>query len=241
LPATGTGGSFTFTPDDNGTYVVTLSAKDDDGMEGTKSATIDVTNALPTATITGVYSPTAPVVTTQEPVEFQGRFSDAGTADTHTVTWTFGDGSSSTQPFTTPSGSEEFEAYHSYAAPGTYQVGLTVLDDDGGSGSASYTLIVQTPAQAIDAIAGYIQSHAGLSTGEKNSLLAKLRAASNAADRGSFGAACNQLDAFLNEVDAMTKAGRLSSSDQTILTGATRATQRSLGCFGPLFAFLGGF
>src|SRR6266540_3346962 len=95
--------------------------------------------------------------------------------------------------------------------------------------------------QAIDAIGGYVQGVASLSTGEKNSLLAKLRAAANAADRGSLGAACNQLDAFLNEVDAKTKTGQLSSSDQTILTGATRATQRSLGCFGPLFAFLGGF
>ena len=238
--ATGTGGSFSFTPDDDGTYVVTLTAKDDGGVEGNKSATIIGLNALPIATITGVYSPTAPVITTQEQIEFKGSFTDAGLSDTHTVTWTFGDGSSSTQTFTA-SGSEKFDVYHPYAATGTYPVRLTVLDDDGGSGSASYTLVVQTPAQAIDAIAGYVQGHAGLSNGEKNSLLAKLRAASNAADRGSFEAACNQLDAFLNEVDAKTKTGSLSSSDQTTLTGSTRAVQRSLDCFSPLFALLAGF
>ena len=240
-PITATGGSFSFTPDDDGTYEATLTATDDDGAVGTKSAKITALNAVPTATITGVYSPTAPVMTTQEQIEFQGGFTDAGALDTHTVTWTFGDGSSTTKWFTA-SGSEKLEAYHSYATAGTYQVGLSVLDDDGGNGVASsYTLTVQTPGQAIDAIGGYVQGVASLSTGEKNSLLAKLRAAANAADRGSLGAACNQLDAFLNEVDAKTKTGQLSSSDQTILTGATRATQRSLGCFGPLFAFLGGF
>src|SRR6266540_3326724 len=224
--------------DEGPSSFVTVTANDGHGNRPFTTFNVTVVKAPPKVTISG-----APAsVTEGTPVSLTGSASAAFGDDTIvSLTWTFGDGSSTTKWFTA-SGSEKLEAYHSYAAAGTYQVGLSVLDDDGGNGVASsYTLTVQTPGQAIDAICGYVQGVASLSTGEKNSLLAKLRAAANAADRGSLGAACNQLDAFLNEVDAKTKTGQLSSSDQTILTGATRATQRSLGCFGPLFAFLGGF
>ncbi|MEK7681700.1 MAG: hypothetical protein AAB369_02595, partial [Chloroflexota bacterium] len=47
--ATGASAGLTFTPDDNGTYVVTLTATDKDGGVGTDSKTIAVTNVNPTA------------------------------------------------------------------------------------------------------------------------------------------------------------------------------------------------
>src|SRR5262249_39669180 len=47
----GSDGGFDFSPDDNGTYVVTLTVTDRDGT-GTTSRTIDVTNVAPTAAIT---------------------------------------------------------------------------------------------------------------------------------------------------------------------------------------------
>ena len=51
--ASGTGAGFSFTPNDNGTYVVTFSATDKDGGTGADQKTIDVTNVAPTAAITG--------------------------------------------------------------------------------------------------------------------------------------------------------------------------------------------
>ena len=51
--ATGTGPSFSFTPNDNGTYVVTYTVTDDDGGVGTDSETITVTNVAPTLTHVG--------------------------------------------------------------------------------------------------------------------------------------------------------------------------------------------
>ncbi|MBS2025094.1 MAG: hypothetical protein JST92_22060, partial [Deltaproteobacteria bacterium] len=48
--ATGAGPAFTFTPDDNGAYAVTLTATDKDGGQGTASAGIAVTNGAPSAT-----------------------------------------------------------------------------------------------------------------------------------------------------------------------------------------------
>jgi PKD repeat protein len=47
------GASFNFTPDDNGTYVVSLTVTDDDGGVGTDTETITVTNVNPTATNNG--------------------------------------------------------------------------------------------------------------------------------------------------------------------------------------------
>ncbi len=47
------GAGLSFTPDDNGTYVVSLSATDKDGGVGNDSKTITVTNVPPTAAITG--------------------------------------------------------------------------------------------------------------------------------------------------------------------------------------------
>src|SRR5262249_33179952 len=53
LLSSGMGASFSFTPDDNGTYVVSLTVTDKDGGVSTASNTILVTNLPPTPTITG--------------------------------------------------------------------------------------------------------------------------------------------------------------------------------------------
>src|SRR5262249_44408183 len=45
--ASGSAALFTFTPDDNGTYVVTLQATDKDGDTGTATQTITATNVSP--------------------------------------------------------------------------------------------------------------------------------------------------------------------------------------------------
>src|SRR5439155_22173072 len=50
---TGSAATLSFTPDDNATYVVTLTVTDKDGGVGTASKTVAVTNVNPTATITG--------------------------------------------------------------------------------------------------------------------------------------------------------------------------------------------
>src|SRR5205807_5886550 len=51
--ASATSKDFTLTPDDNGTYVVTLSATDKDGGVGTATQTITGTNVAPTASLAG--------------------------------------------------------------------------------------------------------------------------------------------------------------------------------------------
>ena len=228
--SSGSGPSFSVTPDDEGTFLVTLQATDDGGMTGAASLTMAGANVAPTARISSV-TPSAPLVlTAQESVAFSGSFSDPGALDSHTATWNFGDGATSTANYG-PGGSASFSTSHTYAAAGSYTVSLTVRDDDGGVGQATAKVVVQTPQQALASIAGYVQGISTLNAGEKNSLTAKLNAASAAIGRGDMTAANNQLGAFLNELQAYVNAGKVSPAVASVLRNAVHAVQAALGTY----------
>jgi PKD repeat protein len=130
-------------------------------------------------------------------------------------------------------------ASHSYAAPGTYTVTLTVTDDDLGAGLATTTVTVQTPQQALASIGGAVQALKTLNAGQKNSLIAKLNAAGASIGRGDTTAANNQLNAFLNELQADVNAGRISSEDMTALRSAIHDVQASLGIYNRFLSWIG--
>jgi YVTN family beta-propeller protein len=131
--AAGSAATFAFTPDDEGVYVVSLAVTDKDGDTGTASRTISVTNVAP---VIGSFSSSSPVfggVTERQRVTVSGTFRDAGTADTHTATVDWGDGTTSPATVVESGGSGTISAGHSYRDGGTYQVRLTLADDDGGT------------------------------------------------------------------------------------------------------------
>ena len=225
--ASGSNTSFAFTPDDDGTYVVTFQATDDGGISGGDSMTIIGTNVPPTAHVSvGQSLVTVPL----QSVTFGGSFTDPGALDTHRATWNFGDASSSTSSFG-PGGSANFAASHAYSAAGTYTVRLTVTDDDGGAGQATATVTVQTAQSALSTIAGAVNRLASLNAGQKNSLVAKLKAASASAARGDNRACNNQLNAFLNEFDADVKTSKVPALQASTITGAVYAVKGSLGSY----------
>jgi PKD domain len=226
----GSGAHWQFTPDDEGTFVVTMRATDDGGMSDTASVSINGTNVWPTADITAVITTVPLVVTPQETLTFTGTFSDPGALDTHTSRWNFGDSSTSSASFGA-SGSGNLSASHAYGAPGTYHVSLTVTDDDGGAGVATTTVVVQTPQQALTSIEAYVRGIKTLNKGQLNSLLAKLDAASAAAARGDNNASHNQMSAFLNEVRADAKTGKVTGGEQANLTSAIHAVEAALGTY----------
>jgi hypothetical protein len=227
----GSGASYSIKSDDEGAYVITLTATDDGGFSGTTSVTITGVDIAPVASILGVTQ--AFVIVPQQTLTFTGTFSDAGSVvDTaYTTTWSWGDGSPN---------SAGNSATHAYASGGTYTVTLTAADDDGAAGSATRTVTVLTPAAALAKLTAFVAGQSGLDKGQMNSLLAKLHAADDSRQRGDTGAACNQLNAFVNEVDADQKSGRISSADAATMTDAARLTQRSMGCFRTLVEFLSG-
>src|SRR6266849_3873843 len=235
----GSGPSYSLTTDDEGIYTITLIATDDGGVPSPKA----------TVTINGVDSKPAPVITSvsqsfvivpQQMLTFDGTFSDAGSgvdpAPGYQVTWAWGDNS----PNTTGGTGYLRQQPRTYTASGTYTVTLTVNGDDLVAGSATTTVTVLTPEAALAKVTTFVQGVSGLNAGQRNSLLAKLNAANDSLQRGNSNAACGQLNAFVNEVDADQKAGRLTSGDAGTMTDAARQIQRSLGCFHTLVEFLNG-
>jgi hypothetical protein len=226
----GTGAHWQFTPDDEGTFAVSMRATDDGGMSDTAFVTVTGTNVWPTAVITSVSGTVPLVITPQETINFGGSYSDPGALDSHTSRWNFGDASSSSANHG-PSGSGPLSASHAYGAPGTYHVSLTVTDDDGGAGVATTTVVVQTPQQALTSIEAYVRGIKTLNKGQINSLIAKLDAASASAARSDNSASHNQMSAFLNELRADVKTGKVTGPEQANLTSAIHAVEAALGTY----------
>jgi PKD repeat protein len=178
-------------------------------------------NVAPTATVNSVTASAPLVITPQGLLTFKGGFTDPGKLDTHTANWDFGDATSASG----------FTATHSYDRPGTYRVVFTVTDDDGGVGTATTYVTVLNTQQALTRIAGFVNGLTSLNVGQRNSLVAKLNAASAAAARGDNTAASNQLNAFLNEVRAYQTSGKLSAGDAATLRNAVYAVKGAIGTY----------
>jgi LPXTG-motif cell wall-anchored protein len=123
----------TITCTDDGTYEVVLKA----GRAAGK-AQLTVINEIPV--ITAAADPAA--VKAGKPVTVSATFTDAGKHDTHTCTvdWTGG----STSAGKVAGGT--CTAGHTYPKAGTYQVKVTVADDDGGAVSRTVKVVVKAAA-----------------------------------------------------------------------------------------------
>jgi len=234
----GSASTFTFSPDDNGAYVITFEATDDGLMSSEKEYQVTGTNVAPTATITG-YTTTIPIVlATGENVTFAGSFSDPGVKDTHKAIWSWGDGQTSPEQDLGQGGLGSFSAVHNFGTTGTHTVTLTVRDLDGGQGTATVTVNVMTTSEAIDAISKYLTTVQGLNKGQLASLQAKLDAAKASFARGDAQACSNQLGAFLNELLAAAKTGKVSASDANNLGLAVTTVKGSLGTYNRFLEWL---
>jgi hypothetical protein len=69
-----------------------------------------------------------------------------------------------------------------------------------------------------------------LSRSQGDGLLAKLTAAIPSLDRGRTNAACNQLQAFVNQVSGLVRAKQLSAAAGQELIDAAKAVRSQAGC-----------
>jgi hypothetical protein len=112
------------------------------------------------------------------------------------------------------------------APPGTYSLTLTGTDATpliGGTRSTTLSLTILTPAQAIPNVIATIQGLQGagvLNKGQANSLIVKLNHAIDSLNsKPDKPTACNQLQAFVNEVNAYVSAGILTPAQADSLLG----------------------
>lgn len=107
-----------------GSHTITLTVTDDRGATATTTRDVSTTHADPTATFS------ASAAGLQASTDASGSSGQDGAALTYT--WNWGDGASSNGQ----------TASHSYAAAGTYTIGLTVDDSLGGSASTTREITV---------------------------------------------------------------------------------------------------
>lgn len=126
-----------YTYSNEGTYNVTLTVTDNDGIMGTAATTavIGVGNLPPTADAKGPYS-----AKVNEMVQFDGGNSKDPDGSIVSYEWDFGDGST---------GSTE-SPLHGYADAGTYNVTLTVYDDSGAMDADVTTVTVTADTSGGD-------------------------------------------------------------------------------------------
>ncbi|MCI4346588.1 MAG: PKD domain-containing protein [Thermoplasmata archaeon] len=131
--AVGSGGNVTHTYAAPGIYTVNASATDGGGGSAVGSVRISVIRPLSVALVANWSRVDAGV-----PVGFVGNAA-GGSGNYTSFTWSFGDGANATGA--TP--------VHSYTAPGSYRVLLSVADSAGGNGSGALPLTVEPPLVAV--------------------------------------------------------------------------------------------
>jgi hypothetical protein len=139
------GPTFSFSPDDNGTYVVSLAVTVDGETTTVFSDDIVVTNLAPAITTLSLTQPIGggPAVT------LAGSFTDPGTADDFNVHIVWESGATDDIPVAaSPSGSHSFTIDHTYTSTGDKPIAVTVSDDDGGTNAGSASASVQVALSA---------------------------------------------------------------------------------------------
>ncbi|MFO0966752.1 MAG: PKD domain-containing protein, partial [Gemmataceae bacterium] len=128
---------FTFTPNDNGSYVVSLTVTATDGGASTTSKTVTVTNLAPLVTAPPHQRAGQGVATTLS----LGSFADPGPDSPWSVDVNWGDGSSHTTFTTTTTGALGSRT-HTFAANGNFTVTVTVTDKDGASAANTFQVVM---------------------------------------------------------------------------------------------------
>ncbi|MCJ2564172.1 MAG: PKD domain-containing protein, partial [Candidatus Thermoplasmatota archaeon] len=149
------GPSVTHTYGDDDIYIVVLTVTDDDGGVGIDDTPpLDTTNENPVASIDMPFCIFSEGTYLCEAI---GQFTDPGWLDTHSAVWEYGDGTYETAVLTgendPPDATGMNITSHTYGDNGVYTITFTVLDDDGGVGTASAEVQVQNLPPSLDMIA----------------------------------------------------------------------------------------
>jgi hypothetical protein len=113
-------------------FSIAVTASDGD-LSAIDTFAVTVNNLPPAITATSG-APTSSELSAG--LEVSAQFSDPGVLDTHTATFSWGDGTSSPGVVSEVWGSGSAVANHLYSSPGFYTISVTVTDDDGATDRA---------------------------------------------------------------------------------------------------------
>jgi hypothetical protein len=101
----------------------------------------------------------------------------------------------------------------------------------GTSGTA--VIRVMTPQDALSGLMDdvtVLQDGGALNGGNANALIAKLSAALQSLNQGNSKPACNQIQAFINQVNSLVAGGTLTAAQGQALIDAANAIALQIGC-----------
>ncbi|MFL6238681.1 MAG: PKD domain-containing protein [Actinomycetes bacterium] len=144
---TSTAATPTYTYAVSGTYPVTLTVTDNSGATNTATRNVSVVkpNAPPLASMT--------VSCTERSCQFDGTASSDSDGTVASYAWNFGDGSTTTGA----------NASHAYASDGSYNVTLTVTDNQGATGTTTQTVNVAAIAAQVSFVGSDAANKSGTS------------------------------------------------------------------------------
>jgi hypothetical protein len=157
-----------------------------------------------------------------ESVALSAAGSSDADGDALAFSWTFGDGG-------TGSG---IAVSHTYARSGVYTVRLIVRDVRELADTVTTTVTVLTPSATVDEAIRLVDAlvAAGkVDGGNANALRAKLDGAKTQLDAGHTNGASGKLGAFLNQLEAMIRSGRVAEDDVAALYDLVERMMASMG------------